>query len=506
MASPVGSPRLLLILAVPALLAPIALINAARGPAKERPRPAPIPRVQGSGPRIILLPATSPKVRLESPQSRFSPLAVEGTRGWRFRTAGSLPLATPAVAGGKVYFGGGYGSHDFYALDAATGRLAWQMHTGDDGPTAAVLLDNDVLFNTESCTLYCVDARTGRTRWKKWLGDPLMNQPAAAGGRVYMAYPGGNGQHRLACIATGSGKEIWNRPVNGDVITAPVLEGDAVYLATIDGQVYAFDAAGGRSRWSREYHATSAPWIHEGQVYVSTRAPAGRSSGPPPPPPPPGTPAEAAPAESIGELDGEAGKEVGRQAERAGARYLTDGYNRRQMKAQAAQDYDTSVGFAAPPASAKLYQATANLGVSSVASVWAFQGSRPCVFDGRLYTAQHDVLRCTEARSGRPLWEARFTDTKRFEGGRALMPPSLAGDAVYLATATGQLFCLEAATGDLRWHVEVGEPVSFQPAVMNGRVYLATDRGAVFNLDARDPRATGWAMWGGNSRHNGWMQ
>jgi outer membrane protein assembly factor BamB len=61
-------------------------------------------------------------------------------------------------------------------------------------------------------------------------------------------------------------------------------------------------------------------------------------------------------------------------------------------------------------------------------------------------------------------------------------------------------------TGSLRWHVEVGESVSFQPAVMNGRVYLATDHGAVFNLDARDPKATGWAMWGGNARHNGWTQ
>jgi outer membrane protein assembly factor BamB len=46
-------------------------------------------------------------------------------------------LATPAVVDGKVFLGGGFGSYEFYALDAKTGKLLWQYRTGDDGPTAA---------------------------------------------------------------------------------------------------------------------------------------------------------------------------------------------------------------------------------------------------------------------------------------------------------------------------------------------------------------------------------
>jgi hypothetical protein len=53
--------------------------------------------------------------------------------------------------------------------------------------------------------------------------------------------------------------------------------------------------------------------------------------------------------------------------------------------------------------------------------------------------------------------------------------------------------------------VDVGEPISFQPAVMEGQLYVATDKGSLFKLDALNPNATGWAMWGGNAQHNGWI-
>jgi outer membrane protein assembly factor BamB len=42
--------------------------------------------------------------------------------GWKIAIPGERPLASPAIAGGKVFVGGGFGSHEFYAFDAATGR------------------------------------------------------------------------------------------------------------------------------------------------------------------------------------------------------------------------------------------------------------------------------------------------------------------------------------------------------------------------------------------------
>src|SRR5438128_12668318 len=88
-----------------------------------------------------------------------------------------------------MFVGGGYGYHDFYAVDAETGKIIWKIQTGDDGPTAAVVADGFVAFNTESCTLVVVDERRGRVIWQEWLGDPLMCQPAIDKGILYMAHP-----------------------------------------------------------------------------------------------------------------------------------------------------------------------------------------------------------------------------------------------------------------------------------------------------------------------------
>src|SRR5437868_14561275 len=77
----------------------------------------------------------------------------EGKKGWRVTLPGNHPLATPALADQKVFLGGGFGSHEFYALDAKTGKQLWVYRTGDDGPTAAVIAGDVVAFNTESCEL-----------------------------------------------------------------------------------------------------------------------------------------------------------------------------------------------------------------------------------------------------------------------------------------------------------------------------------------------------------------
>src|SRR5207244_3831501 len=45
--------------------------------------------------------------------------------GWKVTIPGHKPLATPAVVDGRVFVGGGFGSHEFYAFDAASGKPLW---------------------------------------------------------------------------------------------------------------------------------------------------------------------------------------------------------------------------------------------------------------------------------------------------------------------------------------------------------------------------------------------
>ncbi len=75
---------------------------------------------------------TLPAIRDELQAMRFH--TADGREGWALRIPGNRPIATPAIANGRLYLGGGYGSHEFYAFDAATGKVAWQVKTSDDGP------------------------------------------------------------------------------------------------------------------------------------------------------------------------------------------------------------------------------------------------------------------------------------------------------------------------------------------------------------------------------------
>ena len=194
----------------------------------------------------------------------------DGREGWKISIPGNRPLATPAVVDGMVFVGGGFGSYEFYAFDAETGKPAWAIRVNDDGPTAAVVARGVVAFNTESCTLFVVDARTGRQLWSKWLGDPLMSQPAISEDKIFMAFPGSRG-HQLIALALKNGEEAWRADIEGDIISAPVIYKDSVYLSTFDGTVYRFRMADGEQIWKKDFQATSAPWLYNDQVFVSKR-------------------------------------------------------------------------------------------------------------------------------------------------------------------------------------------------------------------------------------------
>src|SRR5258708_6886717 len=104
------------------------------------------------------------------------------TTGWKVTIPGNRPLPTPAVAEGKIFVGGGFGSREFYAFDASSGERVWSYRTADDGLTAAVVEHGIIAFNTESCELEVITT-DGKPLWKKWLGQPLKSSPAHVQGK-----------------------------------------------------------------------------------------------------------------------------------------------------------------------------------------------------------------------------------------------------------------------------------------------------------------------------------
>jgi Ca-activated chloride channel family protein len=415
-----------------------------------------------------------------------------GFTGWKVHVPDGKPLATPAVADGMVFVGGGFGTYDFYAFNADDGDLVWQYHVGDDGPTAALVHRGRVAFNTESCILYVLDAKKGTKIWSQWLGDPLMAQPAAADDKIYITYPGGDGNHYLTCRVLETGGEVWKQPLIGEVITAPVINGGSVFCSTLEGTVYHFDADDGELMWKDQKLATSAPWVVGEEVYVSKRVEVAGEGG------------TKDQYEGIAGLGRGSGDQTNEKLYAYGkAEYLE--YDAESAYASEQAELDSSVGFGSAPAAAKLGQAMENVGVGTVSGVWAYQGSRPVVKDNRSFNAMNDALRAVDLDSGKVLWEKQFKQTEN-RGGRALTPPSLAGDNLYFGSTDGDVICVRSGDGKELWRFSVGEPIRFQPAVVGGKVFVGTDYGNIFCVDVKDRSADGWAMWGGNAAHNGWEE
>lgn len=444
-------------------------------------------------------------------------------KGWKVTIPDGHALATPAVVGGKLFIGGGFGSHEFYAFDARTGKMLWQYRTSDDGPTAAVAAEGYVAFNTESCELEILTP-DGKSVWKKWLGDPLMSMPAIANGRLFMAFPDSNGdrEHHLACFDLKTGKEQWRRAVAGEIITAPLIDDEQVLLATLEGSLYCFHAKDGRLAWiEKERNVTSAPTLWQGRCWFSRRQETTTTN---------------------------AGKKVTQQMEQVAVRGLQSkspihdlaatqrvadylDYGKRSgmsmggmgmgggmggmaapasKKEAASQKADAGVGFngggigvdepptpvqkpatlpkpfkptkpLVPPGTSapaqqfggkgdsKIHQAAKNLGQATVNGVWAYQGSKPLFYRSRLYSAMGDTLVCVDPKTEKVLWKKEFRPPQKKKAKKAkdeelldatLSPPALSNGKIFLGTGYGDVVCLSADRGELLWKTSLGSSES----------------------------------------------
>jgi outer membrane protein assembly factor BamB len=94
----------------------------------------------------------------------------------------------------------------------------------------------------------------------------------------------------------------------------------------------------------------------------------------------------------------------------------------------------------------------------------------PLCYQGRVYLAKHDgIVSCLDAKTGKLL------DRKRLPGAAGLIYASpVAGDGkVYLATMRGAVLVLKAADKlEVLARNDLGEPVAATPALVGGVLYL----------------------------------
>ncbi len=185
-------------------------------------------------------------------ERRFEAKGLHGMqpRTQTFADMYDVYLSSPLVVDGKVVFGSGDGH--VYAVDEASGKLAWTFATGDVVHASPAYADGLVVIGSWNGRLYALDVRTGTQRWAFQAGvDPLIHNQqgfqssaAIAHGLVYVGCRDGH----LYAVDLHTGAPRWNVDTEGSwVNSSPAVAQGRVYFATADTAHYqVVDAATGQ--------------------------------------------------------------------------------------------------------------------------------------------------------------------------------------------------------------------------------------------------------------------
>ena len=217
---------------------------------------------------------------------------------WLFHSRGGI-ASTPAVAGGLVNFLSRDGR--FYALDASTGAPRWTFQTlgesvfsaygmygtsAASGPTpdpwdfylsSPVVHEGKVYFGSSDERLYALDAASGKLAWAFKTGGVIHSSPAVAGNTVLV----GSWDGVLYALDAGSGAERWRFQTKTEqansillgIQSSPTVDGDTVFIGARDGFLYALDLNTGAQKWRYDAQGSwivGTPAVDAGRVYVGT--------------------------------------------------------------------------------------------------------------------------------------------------------------------------------------------------------------------------------------------
>ena len=221
-----------------------------------------------------------------------------GKLKWRAKT-GSLVTSSPAIAGGTVYFASFDGF--FYASDAETGKLKWKFQTGGERRftgthlhgsqpvgesmpdpfdfylSSPTVWDGKVYFGSGDGNVYALDAASGKLAWKFKTNDVVHASPAIAEGTLFI----GSWDSYFYAINAGSGKLKWRFKTGEDpdihnqvgIQSSATVADGMVYFGCRDSNLYALDAKTGEKKWvfnNKGSWVIGSPAVKGGKLYFTT--------------------------------------------------------------------------------------------------------------------------------------------------------------------------------------------------------------------------------------------
>lgn len=170
-------------------------------------------------------------------------------------------ISYPVIAAGKVFvtianpqdFSEGYGTK-LYALDAATGEVAWgPIPLRASGFWSALSFGDGRLFAVDpDGQLRAFDPATGTVLWQRTLSTHInwfYAAPTFHDGLLYVAGKSANGGGRLYAVRPDTGATVWGQTVYSGDNSSPAVDASGVYVSYFCGVRHAFAPTTGEQLW-----------------------------------------------------------------------------------------------------------------------------------------------------------------------------------------------------------------------------------------------------------------
>jgi outer membrane protein assembly factor BamB len=347
-------------------------------------------------------------------------------RSWTAQIAGSTKKqrlgASPVVGGGQLFVMDTEGV--VHAFDAQTGASRWRTTfsiKGDNQNTVygggAAYADGRVYITTGLGEVAALDAKDGSVVWKVKPAGPLRGSPTIAFNQIFVMTM----DNQLHALNAADGATLWNEAASSGQtgvfgVAAPAAGQGTIVAGFSTGELVAYRYENGRQLWSDALARTS----------LST---------------------------TVGVLtDIDADPIIDR------GRIFALGQGGRMAA------YELVTG-----------QRIWELNLSGI--------STPALTESWIFTLTDDgKLLCIQRATGKVRWLTqldRFENEKKKKNPIFWTGPVLAGDRLWFANSSGQIYSAGVSDGTPTLHSEVKQPITLAPIVAGSTLYILDDSGRI---------------------------
>jgi len=338
----------------------------------------------------------------------------------------------------------------------------WQMPyrlSGTYNESSPVLDGENVYIGSVDGRVYAFDAVTGSSVFAEPAGDFISSSTAALWGEYLVI--GGRGAYYILHRADGSAHGQFELESTLTVRSSPLVLDGVAYVGSEEGVVYAFNVDSGAEVWRRDINLggfTSSPASDGRHIYLASEA------------------------GYVHKIDLKTGLEVRRSPDLGRIVYSTPVLYPAESPELLVIGADTSVIGASSFYALDLETLAVVATYSTDYGVWGspvvvHDGTRPLVVAGQGEAlsglgkvSAHDLY------SGELVWE---TDNI----GRVFGSPAASNERIFVGSQNGNLYVIDLR-GNIRQTLPLGADIYASPALVGGRVYVATSNMVLHCLEA----------------------